>query len=78
MVAHVKVSFKPLWKLLIDKDMKYKDFIEKTNIGKSTFYKLKNNENVTTDILMRICSALDCDIIDIMRCEKDEEFENDL
>ena len=55
-------SYKPLWKLLIDKDMSKKDLIEKANISKSTLQKLKENGNVTTEVLRRICTVLKCDI----------------
>ena len=44
----------------------------KANVSRSTFYKLKNGENVTTDILLRICDALDCDISEIMECIKND------
>lgn len=68
-------SYKPLWKLLIDKDLNNDTFMKKVNISKSTFYKLKQNKNITTDILLRICNVLDCDITDIIECkiEKDED-----
>ena len=46
------VSYKRLWKLLIDKDMKNKELMERAHISSSTYYKLKHNENVTTDILV--------------------------
>ena len=68
----MKLSYKKLWKLLIDRDIKHKDLIDKTEISRSTFYKLKNGENVTTDILLRICDALDCDISEIMECIKND------
>ncbi|WP_426461344.1 helix-turn-helix domain-containing protein [Mycoplasma hafezii] len=61
-------SYKPLWKLLIDKDMSKKEFMEKAKISKTTLYKLVNNKNVTTDILLRICKALECDLSDIIEC----------
>ena len=61
-----KISYKKLWKLLIDRDIKHNELIEKTEISRSTFYKLKRDENVTTDILLKICIFLDCDISDIM------------
>ena len=63
-----KVSYKPLWKLLIDKEINNKQFMRLTNISSITFYKLKHNENITTDVLLRICDALDCDFSDIMEC----------
>ena len=60
------VSYKKLWKLLIDKDMKKKDLIEKAEVSKYTIRKLTRGENVTTDVLIRICRVLECDIGDIM------------
>lgn len=63
-----KLSYKPLWKLMIDLDINNKQLMKNANISKSTFYKLKRNENVTTDILLRICNELNCDISDIVEC----------
>ena len=60
------VSYKKLWKLLIDKDMKKKDLREATGISTASMAKLSKNENLTTDVLLRICDALNCDISDIM------------
>ena len=60
------ISYKKLWKLLIDKDMKKEDLRIKAGISTNTMAKLGKNENVNTDILVKICSALDCDIADIM------------
>lgn len=57
--------------MLIDREIKHKDLINQTGISRSTFYKLKRDENVTTDILLKICIYLDCDISDIMQCVKD-------
>lgn len=59
------ISYKKLWKLLIDKDMGKNDLQAKANICRSTVSKLNKNQNVNTDILVRICVALDCDISDI-------------
>lgn len=67
----MKFSYKKLWKMLIDREIKHKDLINQTGISRSTFYKLKRYENVTTDILLKICIYLDCDISDIMQCVKD-------
>ena len=63
-----KFSYKKLFKKLIDKDMKNTELMKKAKVSKSTFYKMKNGQNVTTDVLLRICNALDCDIEDIMEC----------
>lgn len=67
------VSYKKLWKLLIDKDMKKKDLREAAGISTSSMAKLGKNENVTTDVLVKICKALKCDISDIMEIEPDEQ-----
>lgn len=67
----MKFSYKPLWKLLIDKDMTNKELMDKANISKSTFYKLRNDKNVTTDVLLRICKELNCNISNIMEYVED-------
>jgi len=60
------VSYKKLWKLLIDKDIKKKDLIEKAKISPATVTKMGKNGHVTTEVLLKICSALDCNIEDIV------------
>ena len=62
----MKVRYNKLWKLLIDKEMKKSQLREAVGASKSTFAKLGKNENVTTDVLVKICTALKCDISDIM------------
>ena len=69
----MNVSYKKLWKLLIDKDMKKKDLREAAGISTSSMAKLGKNENITTDVLVKICKALKCDISDIMEILPDEE-----
>lgn len=64
-------SYKKLWKLLIDKDMKKEDLRKATGITTTAMAKLGRNENVNTGILLKICKALDCDILDIMEIVKD-------
>ena len=64
--AEMKVRYNKLWKLLIDKGMKKSQLREAVGASKSTFAKLGKNENVTTDVLVKICTALKCDISDIM------------
>lgn len=66
------VSYKKLWKLLIDRDMKKKDLREATGISSVSMAKLGKNENVTTDVLVRICAALNCELSDIMELENTE------
>lgn len=69
----MSVSYKKLWKLLIDKEMTKVDLRKKAGISTGTLAKLGKNENVTTDVLVKVCEALDCDISDIMEMEKHEE-----
>jgi DNA-binding Xre family transcriptional regulator len=64
-VNAVSVSYKKLWKLLIDKDMKKKDLVAAADISWQTMTKLNKNENVSMAVLERICTALQCDIGDI-------------
>ena len=59
-------SYKKLWKLLIDRDMKKKDLRELTGLSSSTIAKMSKNETVSTDVLIKICAVLNCDIGDIM------------
>lgn len=63
------ITYKKLWKLLIDKNLKKRDLQTLANVSGSSIAKLGRNENVNTDILLRICSALQCDISDIMEIE---------
>ena len=60
------VSYKKLWKLLIDKNLKKKDLIQMSGISNYTLNKLNAGKSVTTDTLVKICKALDCKIEDIM------------
>lgn len=69
----MSISYKKLWKLLIDKDMKKKDLREAAGISTASMAKLGKNENVNTDILIKVCKALNCDISDIMEIEKTTE-----
>ena len=62
----VAVSYKRLWKLLIDRDMKKKELAEKANLSTYTINKLNRGENVNTDTLAKICCALNCTFDDIM------------
>ncbi len=62
----MEVSYKKLWKLLIDKDMKKKDLQAMSGISWSSITKLSKGETVSMDVLMKICQTLDCDIGDVM------------
>ena len=67
------ISYKKLWKILIDKDMKKKDLCAAAGISHTSMAKLGKNENVTTDVLVKICNTLKCDISDIMELVPDTE-----
>lgn len=60
------ISYKKLWKLLIDRDLKKKDLINKAGISGYTLSKLNKGETVTTETLAKICQALGCTFDDIM------------
>lgn len=68
----MKISYKKLWKLLIDREMMKKDLAEKAGISNASIAKLGRNENVNTDILLKICIALKCEIADILEIVSDE------
>lgn len=59
------ICYNKLWKLLIDWKMKKKDLLEQAGISRGTLTKLNKDKNVSTEILVRICTALKCDISDI-------------
>lgn len=63
----MKMSYNKLWKLLIDKQLKKSDLRTLTGISSSSLAKLGKDENVTTEVLARICHALQCDVSDIMK-----------
>lgn len=57
---------------MIDLDMKNSELMEKAKVIRSTFYKMKNSENITTDVIIRICDSLNCDINEIMELVDDK------
>ena len=65
-------SYNNLWKLLIDKKMNKQDLRKMTGISSASIAKLGKGENVNTEVLLRICKALKCDISDIMEFVSDE------
>ena len=62
--------YNKLWKLLIDKGMKKKDLCAKAGISTATIAKMAKGESITTDSLLKICTALECDTADIMEIVK--------
>ena len=67
------VSYKKLWKLLIDKDIKKKDLCSMAGISPATITKMGKNGHVTTEILVKICTALDCRMDDIVEFIPDKK-----
>ena len=74
------ISYKKLWKLLIDRDLKKKDLREMAGISPSTIAKLGRNENINTEVIIKICQAMKCDICDMMELiesRTQEDFNDD-
>jgi DNA-binding Xre family transcriptional regulator len=69
----VKISYNKLWHLMLDKNMKKADLKRATGISTATIAKLDKGQNVTTDILIRICETLDCELNDIMELSKEDK-----
>ena len=70
------VSYNKLWKLLIDKNLKKKDLCILCGISTATISKLTRGENITTDVLLKICDKLNCDFGDIMEFVPDVVKDN--
>ena len=62
----MSVIYNKLWHILIDRNMKKKDLQEAAGLTNHTMLKLRNNENITTETIGKICKALDCQMTDIM------------
>ena len=69
------VSYIGLWKLLLDKGMKKQDLVEKVGLSSSTVAKMGKGENVSMEVLQKICDYLDCNVGDIMSFEKEDREE---
>lgn len=69
----MEVSYKKLWKILIDRDMKKKDLQAKAGISWASVTKLSKSETVSMEVLIKICKTLNCDIGDIMELVPSEE-----
>lgn len=69
----MSVSYKKLWKLLIDKNMIKKQLREQAGLTTNVIAKLGKDENVSTEVLCKICKALDCGLDDIIEIIPDEE-----
>ena len=71
------VSYKKLFKMLIDRDMKKKDLKEVTGISSNTITKLANNENVTMEVIEKICLNMGCTVDDIVEFNSDRDEDKD-
>lgn len=69
----MKISYKPLWKLLIDRDLKKKDLCEMAGISPASVTKMGKCGHVTTETLEKICLALDCRVEDILELQPGEQ-----
>lgn len=72
----MRISYNKLWKLLIDKNMNKQALREACGISSASVAKLGKGENITTDVLLRICTALQCDIGDIMEIVENDAIES--
>ena len=68
----MQLSYKKLWKLLIDRDMSKADLRDAAGVSSASIAKLTNGSNITTDVLLKICTALDCKVEDILETVTDE------
>ena len=68
---NLSISYNKLWKLLIDRGMKKKDLQQVSGVSAASIAKLGRNGNVTTEVLLKDCKALECDISDIMEIVKE-------
>ena len=69
----MKLSYKKLWVKLVERDLKKTEFAKKAGISSASLAKLGKGANITTDVLLKICEYLKCDISDIVEVVKDED-----
>lgn len=72
-MTKLKPSYKPLWKLLIDREMKRVELRRLTGLSSATISKLAKDESVTINVIIRICEALDCQPCDIVEATPAQE-----
>lgn len=75
-VKNMAVSYNKLWKLLIDKNMKKMDLVEKIGISSSTLAKMSKGESISMNVMEKICENLDCDFADIITYERKEDVKD--
>ena len=69
----MRISYNKLWKMLIDQNMNKRDLAEKSGVSTASIAKLSKGANITTDVLLKICEAMNCHIEDILETIDDKE-----
>ena len=69
----MRISYNNLWKMLIDQNMNKRDLAEKSGVSTASIAKLSKGANITTDVLLKICEAMNCRIEDILETIDDQE-----
>ncbi len=64
------ISFDPIWKTLIDHHMNKQELREAAGLSRGTVTRMGKNESVTVEVLLKICNALDCDIVDVLEIKE--------
>jgi DNA-binding Xre family transcriptional regulator len=72
MKENMRISYRPLWVILAPREMSKKDLRELSGISTASLAKLGKGENITTDVLLKICQALNCNINQIIETVPDE------
>lgn len=75
--ANIRFSYNKLFKLLIDKGIKKKDLCEMADVSPTSIAKLGHGGNINTEVLLKICDALNCDVGDIMEFVREENSESE-
>ena len=69
----MRISYNKLWKMLIDQNMNKRELAEKSGVSTASIAKLSKGANITTDVLLKICEAMNCHIEDILETIDDQE-----
>ena len=69
----MRIGYNKLWKMLIDQNMNKRDLAEKSGVSTASIAKLSKGANITTDVLLKICEAMNCRIEDILETIDDQE-----
>jgi DNA-binding Xre family transcriptional regulator len=75
--VRMSISYNKLWKILIDKRMKKKDLMNAAEFSTSTLAKLGKNQQVSMDVILRICKTLECNVGDVMDIVPEEDNETE-